>query len=302
VAIRRNDQPNPETQRRARDFANHQSLVPNPFPDGTEGWDEYAPFYDWENARTLGRRDVPFWRRLAARAQGRILELGCGTGRLSLPLARSGVDLVGVDRSAGMLARLAERADALRARPNRPARGRLVIIRGDIRALPFAPNAFAMVLAPYGVLQSLLRRGDLDATFESVRRVLKPGGLFGIDVVPDVTNWKEYRDRVQLRGQMAKGVHLTLIESVRQDHRHHLTTFEQRYVQRRGRQTTEHRFELTFRTLPVGQLRTLVEGAGFIVEAVLGDYRGGPWDERADVWLILARKAFKEVSSLKSQV
>ena len=72
---------------------------------GYEGWDEYAPFYDWENARTLGRRDVPFWRNLALQARGPVLELGCGTGRISLPLARAGVSLVGIDRSAPMLPR-----------------------------------------------------------------------------------------------------------------------------------------------------------------------------------------------------
>src|SRR5580765_2817151 len=74
--------------------------------EGWEGWDDYAPFYDWENARTLGRRDVPFWRRIAAAADGRVLELGCGTGRVSLPLSKAGVDLVGIDRSAPMLERL----------------------------------------------------------------------------------------------------------------------------------------------------------------------------------------------------
>src|SRR5204862_2986243 len=72
--------------------------------EGWEGWDEYAPFYDWENARTLGRRDVAFWRRLAADARGPILELGCGTGRVTLPLARAGAAIVGIDRSAAMLA------------------------------------------------------------------------------------------------------------------------------------------------------------------------------------------------------
>src|SRR6266566_1324936 len=81
---------------------------------GWEGWDEYAPFYDWENAQTLGRRDVPFWRRIALEADGSVLELGCGTGRVSLPLARAGVSLVGIDRSAPMLDRAARRASALR--------------------------------------------------------------------------------------------------------------------------------------------------------------------------------------------
>ena len=53
--------------------------------EGWHGWDEYAAFYDWENARTVGRQDVTFWRNLAGRAKGRVLELGCGTGRVLVP-------------------------------------------------------------------------------------------------------------------------------------------------------------------------------------------------------------------------
>ena len=37
---------------------------------GHEGWDDYAPFYDWENAQTLGKRDVPFWIELARQTEG----------------------------------------------------------------------------------------------------------------------------------------------------------------------------------------------------------------------------------------
>src|SRR6185295_9304796 len=125
---------------------------------GYEGWDEYAPFYDWENARTLGRRDVPFWRTLALQSDGPVLELGCGTGRISIPLARAGVSLVGIDRSDAMLARARQRIK----------RGRLTtrarLIRGDIRALPFPASTFPLVIAPYGVLQSLLRERDLADT------------------------------------------------------------------------------------------------------------------------------------------
>ena len=50
------------------------------------------------------------------------------------------------------------------------------------------------------------------------------------------------------------------------------------------------RFSLTFRTISVAQMRRRLENAGFRIDAVLGDYDGGPFDERADVWIILARK------------
>jgi hypothetical protein len=52
----------------------------------------------------------------------------------------------------------------------------------------------------------------------------------------------------------------------------------------------EHRFDLTFRTLSVRQMTRQLESAGFGVDAVLGDYRGRPWDDRADVWIIMAKK------------
>ena len=262
--------------------------------EGWQGWDEYAPFYDWENARTLGRRDVPFWRRVALGAGGRVLELGCGTGRISLPLAKSGVDLVGIDRSAEMLTRL--RSRALRAsfggqaRLRARVRNSLRTVRGDIRSLPFGSGVFPMVLAPYGILQSLLRDRDLAATLDAVRRVLAPGGTFGVDLVPDVPNWREYSNRIQHRGKAAGGVHLTLVESVRQDRARRLTTFEQRYIVRRGGRTAEHPFQLTFRTLSIRQMTRRLETAGFAIETVLGDYQGHPWDARADVWIILAKK------------
>jgi ubiquinone/menaquinone biosynthesis C-methylase UbiE len=162
-------------------------------------------------------------------------------------------------------------------------------VRGDIRTLPFEDGAFPMVLAPYGILQSLIRPPDLTATLASVARVLGKGGTFGIDLVPDVPKWREYENRVQLRGR-AGGAQLTLIETVRQDPKRHLTTFEQKYVEQRGGKTREHCFDLTFRTLSVRQMTRQLERAGFRIDAVLGDYRGRPWDDRADVWIIMAKK------------
>jgi len=253
--------------------------------EGWQGWDDYAAFYDWENARTLGRRDVPFWKGLAVRAGGRVLELGCGTGRVLAPMARAGVPIVGVDRSGPMLARARRRLR--RARDTRAS-----LVRADIRHLPFGrPAPFDLVMAPYGILQSLVREADLAATLASVARVVARGGLFGVDLVPDLPRWSEYRQRVSLRGTgLRRGTHLTLVESVRQDRWRRLTIFDQEYVERSGRSRRVHAFSLVFRTLSVPQMSRRIERAGFRIEAVLGDYEGGPWDPRADVWLMLARR------------
>jgi ubiquinone/menaquinone biosynthesis C-methylase UbiE len=135
--------------------------------EGWQGWDHYAPFYDWENARTVARRDVAFWRDLTRRQSGTVLELGCGTGRLALPLLKAGADLVGIDRSEAMLGRA--RVKARRAGLADRAR----FVRGDIRHLPFRTRpGFGFVLAPYGMLQSLTRERDLAATRASGARGL----------------------------------------------------------------------------------------------------------------------------------
>jgi SAM-dependent methyltransferase len=228
---------------------------------------------------------VPFWRTLATQAGGRVLELGCGTGRIALPLGRAGARLVGIDRSAAML-------DRARRRVHRARLGNAVhLVRGDIRHLPFA-SPFALVIAPYGILQSLLRERDLKATLASVHAVLEPEGVFGMELVADLPSWEEYRKRVSLKGwrRGAGGTHVTLVETVRQDVARRLTIFDQEFTERRGRATRKHRFALTFRTLTVPQMAKRLEKAGFEVTALLGDYRGTAWDPRADVWVILARR------------
>ena len=254
--------------------------------EGWEGWDDYSAFYDWENARTIGRRDVPFWRALATRVAAPVLELGCGTGRIAVPLGRAGLPVVGLDRSVPMLARARQRVR--RGRLQKTVR----LVRGDIRVLPFpTASPFGLVMAPYGMLQSLLRERDLTATLQAVARVLRPGALFGIDLVADLPNWSEYRREVRLSGwRPGRRVHVTLVESVRQDRRRGLTIFEQEYTERRGRTAESKRFDLAFRTVSVPQMLRRVERAGFRVQAVLGDYDGAAWDPRADVWLIVAER------------
>jgi SAM-dependent methyltransferase len=252
--------------------------------EGWRGWDDYAAFYDWENAQTVMRRDVAFWQRLAAAADGPVLELGCGTGRITVPVARSGTRVIGIDRSLPMLERATRKLR--RGALTRDA----VLVRGDIRHLPFRRAHFPLVMAPYGILQSLTREQDLAATLAAVARVAPKGARFGIDLVPELPRWSEYAARKTMSGRMGRSTAVTLVESVTQDRARRLTTFDQRYVTTRDGVRRQHRFTLTFRTLSIRQMSTRLERAGFGIDAVLGDYRGGPWDARADVWVILATK------------
>jgi SAM-dependent methyltransferase len=254
-------------------------------PSGSAGWDDYAEFYDWENAQTMARRDVPFWRRLARASDGPVLELGCGTGRITVPMVRAGATVIGIDLSEPMLKRARDRVR--RTRLGRRAR----LVRGDIRALPFPASQFALVAAPYGVLQSLLREADLRDTLRSVHDVLTPGGRLVIELVADLASWQEYRGATRLRGwRPGRKSHLTLVESVRQDRRKRLTLFEQEFVERRGGATVRKRFSLAFRTLSVPQMTRRLETAGLRVTSRLGSYDGAPWTRKAETWILVAER------------
>ena len=259
---------------------------------GHEGWDDYAAYYDWENAQTVGRRDIRFWSDFALRASSgqarkrpQVLELGCGTGRVAIPVAKAGATVVGIDRSASMLAR--GRMKVKRARLG----ARVKLIRGDIRHLPFPDKSFELVMAPYGILQSLLDEKLLAATLKDVRRVLTRDGVFGLELVADLPAWEEYSKKESMRGARGpNGKPIVLIESVKQERRKHITRFEQEFVEGRGKSATRKKFNIAFRTLSVPQMVQRLEKAGLEVSSLLGDYQGGPWDLRADVWIILARR------------
>ena len=128
-----------------------------------------------------------------------------------------------------------------------------------------------MVMAPYGLLQSLLRESDLAAMLRDVARVLRKGGVLGIDLVPDLPTWAEYSKQISLRGRTETGARVTLVESVRQDPRRRLTIFDEEFIEQRGRHTARHRFSLTFRTLTVPEVIGRLDTAGFAIEGIFGD-------------------------------
>jgi SAM-dependent methyltransferase len=141
-----------------------------------------AALYDWEYRRR--RSDVAFYRMLAGERGGPILDLGCGTGRLTLPLARDGHNVVGIDLSKPMLARARQRVQ----RAARPVAQRCLIMRADLRSLPIRGH-FPLVIAAFHTVQHLVDDGDLLALFRAVRRAIAPDGWFAFDLFSPNPIW-----------------------------------------------------------------------------------------------------------------
>ncbi|MBK9036479.1 MAG: class I SAM-dependent methyltransferase [Myxococcales bacterium] len=164
-----------------------------------------AALYDYEYRRR--RDDVAFYVELAGRVAGpggRVLELGCGTGRITAALARAGFEVVALDAEPAMLAGLAARM----ARLPRSVAARITPVTGDLRDFALQ-RRFPLILAGFNVLEHLYTRVELEACLGRVRAHLAVDGAFAFDVqLPDpgwlardpVRRWARTRFRHPVTG------------------------------------------------------------------------------------------------------
>ena len=124
--------------------------------------------------------DLPFYLRAAAAAKGPVLEVGVGTGRVAIPLARAGHGIVGLDRSARMLAGLGR---SLEAEPAE-VRARITLVEADARTFALH-RRFELITCPFNGVAHL-HGEDVAAFLARVREHLAPGGRMAFDaLVPD---------------------------------------------------------------------------------------------------------------------
>jgi len=146
-----------------------------------------AAFYDVENAWKTD--DIEFWKNLArefAGPTGPALELACGTLRVLLPVAASGIAVTGVDVSPHMLALARKKL----ARASAEAQARVTLIESDMRALRL-DQKFKLIYLPFNTLLILTTAADQLALFDGVRAQLAPGGVFAFDIFfPDINRLK----------------------------------------------------------------------------------------------------------------
>ncbi len=199
---------------------------------------------------------------------GNVLELACGSGRLTVQLAQKGIDIVGADLSASMLQAARHKAAA--------AGLRVEFLEADMRSFDFG-RQFSTILIPGNSLLHLLRREDLMQCLACVRRHLAAGGR----LIFDVSKWNigvlardpEMRYPVLTAGQ------ISVEESARYDSAlqiRHVTWF---FSVVDAPDYRVARYDL--RVIFPEELLLLMEAAGFRLEARYGEFNRVPFGDES---------------------
>jgi len=224
-------------------------------------YDNIARLYDpWSRSVV---EDIAFYVEEATRSGGPVLELGVGTGRIAVPVAASGIDVVGIDLSAGMLEVARERAE-LAAVP-------VDLRQGDMRDPP-VDGVFQLVLIPFRSLLHMETDADRRAALRAAARHLAPEGRLIFDVfapgADDIADthgrWLEREPGIWERAEWDEETR-TLILRVR---------------------GAESESEMSLAWLSVAEWKELLRDEGWVVDAVYGWFDRAPWRGGEDsVWV-----------------
>jgi SAM-dependent methyltransferase len=135
-----------------------------------------ADYYDSSPILTQRTQDVVFYAKAAQKYGDPVLELGCGTGRVTMAITEAGYRVVGLDISERML----ERAVEKRARLRREARERVHLVQGDMKRFALGEK-FRTIIIPFRPFQHLLETDEQMGCLECVRKHLAPGGHLILD-------------------------------------------------------------------------------------------------------------------------
>jgi SAM-dependent methyltransferase len=257
-------------------------------------YDALARIYDLQHAYFLD--DLTLYLRLA-RSLGpgaMILELGCGSGRLLLPLAEAGYRVVGVDESVEML-RIAEQK--LRASQHIPAE-RWSLAHADVRTLCLdAQGSFNLVLIALNTFLHNLSREDQLATLRAARRHLRNDGLLVIDLPPnDELAYQPDDGAFQLEAtlidpQANSEIHKYVASQVFWATQEQELTYRIEERRASGELLSEQLVTFRLRHVFRHEMELLLLMSGFAEPTWYGDYQMSPYGEGSPRMIALARAA-----------
>ena len=242
-------------------------------------WDRVARYYDTYVTVDF---DVPYFRGKALETEGPVLELMCGTGRISLPLIEAGADFCGVDLSPAFTAVLRAKLDdrGLSAR----------IVTGDVRTLDLGQD-YGLVFIGFNAFAELLGEADQRAALRAVARHLAPGGRAIVTLHnPAIRRLTLHEEWSRLgRFDLAGGGSVEIDMRYGLDDGRERVSGEQRYVERcaRGTPVEEFTLPIRFELIELERFAALARSCGLRLDRVVGDYDEGLYDPSSSRFIIV---------------
>ena len=245
---------------------------------GSEYQGERAILYDHVATGVDG--DIAFYVEEATASGSPVLELGCGTGRILIPMAEAGIDVIGLDAAGDMLS--IARTKLAACRPDVQRRAQLV--HGDMRDFQLSQR-FTLVAIPYRAFLHNLSSEDQLRTLGTIRRHLAANGRLILNVFdPSVRllaagRWsRPLREHEDIRHPRT-GNRLTVREDFRCDLERQLVdgAFDYDEVDAAGGVVATTHSPLTLRYVFRYEMEHLLARAGFAVQALFGDFQRGPF-------------------------
>jgi len=240
-------------------------------------------YFDGEqyDRRVLFKDDIPFWLNQARKYGDPILELGCGTGRVAIPLAKAGYMVTGIDLSDSMLAKALKNAEAESVR--------IEWIKGDIRDFNL-DKRFQLIIFPFNTICHLYTLDDLEACFSCVRKHLNSDGRFIVSLFNPrldilMRDPSKRYPHAEYEGPDGKVV---VTESNWYDRANQINRIKLFYrFPNREEEVIE---ELDMRIYFPKELDALLKYNGFEIEAKYGDYDESPFAADSPLQLVVCKE------------
>lgn len=249
---------------------------------------DWPDYYDWTS--TGLDHDVVYYVELAKRSGGPVLELGCGTGRCTLAIAREGIPVVGLDISAKMLERAQQKAQDF------GLAHQVEWVEANMAQFDLDGRTFPLIIIPYRSFTHLLTVQDQLATLKRIHRHLTDDGLLAFNIfVPHLDQLIEIDGKYAFRGSfpVPGGLEEVEVYDYTELDSFHQTAYIIRYIEHfdgQGRSLARIKTDMRIRYTFPTELSHLLAVCGFKIEQRYGTFYRAPFDHRSEELIIEARK------------
>ena len=242
----------------------------------------FARFYDVIYHQMRDGVDTEFHLNEIKQTQGKILEIGVGTGRFFIDALNLGTDIYGIDISEPMI-------DILKTKLNKKEHNRISIQSITDFKLDFQ---FDLIIAPFRVMMHVLEKKEQLEAINNAYKHLKPGGKFIFDTfIPNLTQLiNGLQNVIDFDGEYVPGKKLKRIVSTQPDFINQLINIHFRLEWEENSEMLNEEWDISLRFFFRFELEHLVERSNFNQYKIFGDYKGNELNEKSKEFIVICQK------------